>query len=642
MKPLAALRGLSFRAKTVLGIALIEAILLALLIGLSLEYLATTKAEAIAERARSTADLFAILAKDAVLSDDLATLETLAEEAMRNPDLASLQVWGQGARRLVERGTPTPGSALQAEAPIREAGLDFGRIEIGLSTVGQDALVARLRGRLLALAALEIALVALFSLLLGGYLTRSLKELELAAGRISPASLAADGVFQPVPVRGGDELAATARAFNRMAEGLKASYAALDRAREQAEAAAAEARAASLEAERANAAKSRFLAHMSHELRTPLNAIIGTLDLARDWALPAEQQAQLDMADEAGHALLELINTVLDLSKIESGETLLHPEPIDPAALVESAADLVRPLARQKGLDLEVRLGAGLPQAVLADPLRLRQILVNLAGNAVKFTDAGRVTLALDTQCSGEPCQRLRFAVEDTGIGIPAEHLAGLFDEFSQVHEGRRRNTGGTGLGLAISQRLVQRMGGQIRVDSTPGQGSRFAFEAVFETALDAARPAAERRQPSCQVAGPEAPLDLPVLLVDDVLTNRRIAEAVLSKAGYRVLSVASGIEALEAVCAGPVGCVLMDLSMPGMDGLEATRHIRAMRSPTGAVPIIAMTAHALIEEQARCEAAGMDDFVTKPFRRADLLEVVARWHGARRGVATDMPVVVA
>jgi two-component system, sensor histidine kinase len=643
MKAWSPLGRLSLRFKTVLGIALIEIVLLAVLVWLSLDYLASTKADAIAERARSTVDLFAILAKDAVLSDDLASLETFADAVMRNPDVAYLRVTGHG-RRLVSRGeaavadaaadgrqgVAVAGGVLHARAEIREAGTGFGLIEIGLSTAAQVQLVDQARRRLLGIALLEIALVALFSLLLGSYLTRSLCMLKRAAQELAATGVADGGLSHRIPVEGRDELADTARAFNQMAERLQRSYDALEEARAGAERAAAEALAASAAADAANAAKSRFLAHMSHELRTPLNAVLGTLDMTRDWVLSTEQREHLVMANEAGHALLELINNVLDLSKIEAGEMTLRAEPTALAELIERAAATVRPLARAKGLDLRIALAADLPAVVQVDPLRLRQVLINLLGNAVKFTDSGQVSLGLQTLCPGASCERLRFEVQDTGTGIPKDRQARLFDEFSQIHDGAVKHSGGTGLGLAISQRIVNLLGGQIVIDSALGQGSRFSFELALPVARRAVVPVVATREPACRLAAGTPRRDLPILLVDDVKTNRMVAAAALTKAGYAVRTAENGVEALAAVCREPLGSVLMDVAMPVMDGLEATRRIRSLTGSVQGLPIIAMTAHALTEEEDRCRAAGMDDFITKPFARERLLSVVEFWHGSR------------
>ena len=626
---------LSFRAKTVLGVALIEFLLLALLVWYSLAFLSKASLDAIAERAAGSATQFATLAKDAVLSEDLALLRTFVDEVMANPDMAYVRVIGYDIP-LVERGEAAaaqrPFRADQAEqspddgvfdavAEIVVDGTSFGRIELGINTSGEGVLLALARERLLTIALTEIVLVALFSILLGTYLTRALERLRDAAETIS-----AGGPGVTVAVHGNDELAVTTRAFNRMSEQLLTSYDALNQARRAAEQSAAEAEAASRAAQQANAAKSRFLAHMSHELRTPLNAVLGILQLSRDWTLPDEQHRQLLLAEQSGRTLHALINDVLDLSKIEAGEMTLHEEATDVAALARTAGDIIAPMARAKGLAVELHLDPRLPERMRADPVRLRQVLVNLAGNAVKFTDRGHVRIAVETHCPGEPCQRIRFEVSDSGIGIPTDRQETLFDEFSQIADGAGRQRTGTGLGLSISQRIVNLMGGRIQVDSRTGDGSRFWFEVVLNVDTQQVAVAA----PTCRAPASVDAAALPILLVDDVPTNTLVAKAMLKKAGYQVQTAANGIEALDAVCNGPLGSILMDLEMPVMGGLEATRRIRALRGSTARLPIIAMTAHALTEEKDRCLAAGMDDFVTKPFARDQLLEIVARWHGGQ------------
>jgi signal transduction histidine kinase/ActR/RegA family two-component response regulator len=632
----------SFRVKTIVGIALIELLLLGLLIWSSLRFLSDARVEALAERAADTAEQFAILAQDAVLSEDLASLDTFADGVIEDLDLVYLRVIGY-RDPLIERGDPLVlERPFVADAPERvpedgvfDAGADvvvgdmvFGRVEVGIDAAEGSALIHTAREWLLTIALAEVVLVALFSFLLGTYLTRALEHLRDAADAITSGQVGVQ-----VPVEGEDEVAATTRAFNRMSERLKASYDALEQARQAAEQAAAEAKAASNEAQRANAAKSRFLAHMSHELRTPLNAVIGILQLSEDWTLPDEQHEQLRIAKQAGHSLLELINNVLDLSKIEAGELRLDEVPTQLRALLESAADIVRPLIQVKGVQLVLELGEQLPTTVSVDGVRLRQVLINLMGNAGKFTDSGEVRLRVSSLCPGQGCQRFRFEVSDTGVGIDPARQKTLFQEFSQIASTDGAQRGGTGLGLSISQRIVNLMGGEIRIDSRLGEGSRFWFEVTLQTVTGALPGSAgasspAREAPACTISEHQSRAILPVLLVDDVPTNRLIAGAMLKKAGYQVQTASNGAEAIEAICGGPVGCVLMDVDMPVLNGIDATKRIRALSEPISRVPIIAMTAHAFAEERQRCQEAGMDAFVTKPLPRDQLLAVVAEWHG--------------
>jgi signal transduction histidine kinase/AmiR/NasT family two-component response regulator len=661
-------RWLSFRAKTILGIGLIELVLLGLLIWSSQRFLSQAQIDALLERATSTAEQFAILAQDAVLSEDLAALHSFADGVMQDLDLVYLRVVGY-REELLERGdadalarpfradsaatarSPEDG-VFDARADITVGGMTFGRIEVGVDASRGSALIQMARERLLVIAVTEIALVALFSFLLGTYLTGALERLRKAADTMTEG-----GVGVQVPVSGEDEIAATMQAFNRMSARLKASLDALEQARQEAEQAAVESAQASAEAARANAAKSQFLAHMSHELRTPLNAVIGILQLSEDWTLPAVQHEQLDVAKQAGHSLLELINNVLDLSKIEAGELSLHEGPTRFEPLLLAAADILRPLAQVKGIRLLLDLDAPLPAVVSMDAVRFRQVLINLMGNAVKFTDTGEVRLRVVRLCAGgEACHRLRFEVIDTGVGIAPERQDVLFKEFSQVSEQDGGRRGGAGLGLAISQRIIRLMGGEIRVDSRVGAGSRFWFELTLKLLQDrvpqvpvnlvqqepvgptpqtSPNPPDRDRPKTCAISpelSPEIRRDtLPVLLVDDVQTNRLIASAMLKKAGYQVEQAANGAEALEAICRGPVGSVLMDIEMPVLNGIDTTQRIRALSEPLCRIPIIAMTAHAFQDERDRCLDAGMDGFITKPIAREELTDLVAQWHGRFR-----------
>ncbi|MFH6785237.1 PAS-domain containing protein [Methylobacterium sp. MA0201] len=399
-------------------------------------------------------------------------------------------------------------------------------------------------------------------------------------------------------------------------------------ARAQAEAAQAQAEAAQAQAEAASAAKTDFLATMSHEIRTPLNGVIGYADLlVREGDLPPAQRRSAERIQEAGQALLTVVNDILDFSKIEAGQIDLDPRPFAPAVLADNAVAIVRTAADAKGLALAVRMEDGLAPRLVGDLDRLRQVLLNLLVNAIKFTPAGGVTVSLASAPLGAGRHALRVAVGDTGIGIPADRLGRLFQRFSQVDGSIQRRFGGTGLGLAISRRLVETMGGEIGVESRPGEGSTFWFAVPLAEAGDAA--AARER-------GTAAPLARParILLVEDSPINQEIARAILERRGHRVTVVDDGAEAISAVQAGAHDLVLMDVQMPGMDGLTATRHIRDLGAPLGRLPIVALTANVLPQQIAQFRAAGMDDHVGKPFRPEELLATVERWSAARAAAA--------
>ncbi|AWN52769.1 PAS-domain containing protein [Methylobacterium sp. 17Sr1-1] len=415
---------------------------------------------------------------------------------------------------------------------------------------------------------------------------------------------------------------------NRVAEAARVQAEAAQRqaeiAQRQAEIAQRQAEIAQRQAEAASAAKTEFLATMSHEIRTPLNGVIGYAELlVRAGDLSPVQGRSAARIQEAGQALLTVVNDVLDFSKIEAGQIDLDPQPFGPAALADGAVSIVRTAADAKRLALGVETAPDLAPRLVGDPDRLRQVLLNLVNNAIKFTPAGRVTLHLASAPLTCGRHALRVAVSDTGIGIPADRLGQLFQRFSQVDGSIRRRFGGTGLGLAISRQLVEAMGGTIGVESRPGAGSTFWFTVPLAAAAED-DPARERP--------PLAPLARPakVLLVEDSPINQDIARAILERRGHAVSVAGDGAEAVSALQAGGYDVVLMDVQMPGMDGLTATRHIRALGSPASRLPIVALTANVLPQQVAQFRAAGMDDHVGKPFRPDELLATVERWSAPR------------
>ena len=376
-------------------------------------------------------------------------------------------------------------------------------------------------------------------------------------------------------------------------------------------------------AEQASRTKSDFLAAMSHEIRTPLNSIIGFTDLMIDAGhLPEQAAGQAELIRASGAALLTVVNDILDFSKVEAGAVELEALAFSPRALAENCAAILRGYAGTKALDIEVEIGERLPAFLVGDEARLRQVLLNLLNNAVKFTSRGRVTLravALDDPTADAT---VRFEVMDTGIGIAADKHHRLFERFSQVDSSVARRFGGSGLGLAICKRLVDLMGGTIGLSSREGIGSTFWFTVTLPRAAGpAAAPALD--------AAAEAPRSGRILLVEDIDINQRLAVALLEAAGHRVDVVGDGALAVKAAAQTPYDLVLMDVQMPGMDGVTATRLIRDSTGPHRDVPIVAMTANVFPEQIRSFREAGMDDHIGKPLNRAQLYAAVKRWTGS-------------
>ncbi|GIW70477.1 MAG: hypothetical protein KatS3mg102_0019 [Planctomycetota bacterium] len=412
--------------------------------------------------------------------------------------------------------------------------------------------------------------------------------------------------------------------------------------------------AARRRAERASEGKSRFVADLSHEIRTPMHAITGMAELLLRSPLDAQARERVETIRRSAQALVALLADVVDLSRIEAGRVELAQTPFDLVAVLEEVAALAQVLAHERGLGFELRLAPELPRGLCGDPVRLRQVVHNLLANALRYTERGGVELRAGGRARGDGTAELEIAVRDTGVGIPRERLGELFEPFTQLHRPAPGREGGSGLGLAICRRLVEAMGGTIAVASEPGRGSTFTVRLVLplspvagqEQAVplprsEVASGTGEGRAPAAGGAvsraapAPPAPLQEPapplagrVLVVEDNEAGRRVLEEILELFGCEVESAPDGRAALELHAARPFDLILMDCHLPRMDGLEATRALRRREAESRArrTPVIAVTASVMPGERERCQAAGMDGYLAKPFDLEQLRELLARY----------------
>lgn len=591
------------------------------------------------------ADNLAPALEYAVVSGNTQLLHQILERAFEGSRAEWIRVTDIGGRTMgaVSNGSPVEHSAIDVfEADILQQPLDMGNdhasgwfepsfgfsgatIRLGTVEVGvsPDVLSAKQNDILWSSGIVGLALL-LFTLIIS---RRSLDGLVTPIHQLSRRIEAlTKGDYRELSSSPGPQSLEVARLENRL-NALARHLDSLKSSRDQVLAASETARE---KAEAANRAKSEFLAVMSHELRTPINGVLAMLDLIAEDPLTPAQDDYLKTARHSTEDLLTIISDILDISRMDRGKLALENASFDIRQLIQNCAASYRHLAEQRGLSLNVQFAGSWPNSSLVkgDPARVRKILVGLLDNAIKFTDQGSISVRSEWQFLNDDCMVLRCTVQDSGSGIPTNRLSEIFNTFEQLDSSHTRQHGGTGIGLSLVQKLVELMGGHVKLDSDLGIGSAFSVEIPFELETGVPQPTEE---PSALAPETRVPAgSARALVVEDNPVNQRVASALMNRLGFETDAVSNGRDALERYCSGQFNyeVVLMDCQMPIMDGYEATRSMRDWESRTGhpRVPIIALTADVLPGTQAACREAGMDDYLAKPVRKEQLRTILSRW----------------
>ncbi|USD31250.1 MULTISPECIES: response regulator [Vibrio] len=605
---------MSFRMKTILGIAFIEIVMLVALTLSAMSFLSNSNEKQLIQRANSTASMFAHAAKDAMITTDIATLDDLVKEFMTIEDIAYIRVMRDekelscdGDKALLQRTmsidddlNSVNDGIFDTQVQVKSGNVSYGTIDIGFEVSDINSMLTSAQKTIIGIASIEVVLVAIFSFFLGTYLTKSLVKLIEAANTVSQ-----HGPGFQLNDHSKGELGEVARAFDDMSIKLEKSYQDLKHAR--------------FEAEQANDSKSRFLASMSHEIRTPMNGVLGILNILEESKLTREQKKLVNTATESGQFLLSIINDILDFTRMESNTLRLEHKPFNLRHCIENVVETFQPSAKVRSLDLNCLIDGSVPTNVQGDENRVKQILHNLLGNAMKFTKEGSVTIQVVAEIDEGHKAKIVCSVIDTGVGINHNAVEYLFDEFTMVDQTYSRSQEGSGLGLAICKRLCELMDGNIEVESTPSIGSTFSFSIKLELA-DQLISASHQNTNNNELRVS----DVSILVAEDNKANQLVISEMFKRMGIAMDIAENGRRALEMVEQYHYDLIFMDISMPELDGMETCKAIRSMTDETARqIPIVALTAHSLSGDKEQFLDAGMNDYLSKPIRLSQLIEKI-------------------
>ncbi|MCE7565578.1 response regulator [Aliivibrio fischeri] len=616
---------MTFRLKTIIGISIIQCIMLLTLVFSSVKFISDSNEQRLIARANASVHMFSNAIKDSILNNQYDKVASLMDDFITLEKICYIRIFREDGSLIVEGGAKlhevaNPDSSILHNAsdgtydvilPIITNDKTLGKVEIGFGTHGENTFLSQAKSWIYAIASIELIFVIGLSFLLGNALTRNLHKLKKAVNTV-----ASQGPGAQVDISSIGDLGDVAQAFNNMSLKLEQNYQDLQQARNEAEA--------------ANKSKSRFLASMSHEIRTPMNAVLGLLAILKDTTLKPNQKELVNTATDSSELLLSIINDILDFSRMEANTFYLENHTFNIHKSLNSVLKTFHPQAQNKQLELSLFIADNVPTYVQGDAHRLRQILLNLVGNSLKFTDDGQVQILVNAE-EHEGRIQLHCSVQDSGIGIQQEQLEYLFDEFTMADNSFSRTHEGSGLGLAICQRLVHMMDGTITVNSQYGLGSEFSFNIQLDKATTKeinyllSKEKIEQQkdieqQKNCVFS------DANILVVEDNHANQIVIKNTLNYAGYSIDIAQNGKEAITKAINTQYDLIFMDISMPEMDGMTATKKIRSLSDTHQNMPIIALTAHALSGDKERFIEAGMTDYLSKPFNRSDLLECLAKY----------------